>query len=223
MKKILIMVVLLMGIFASVFGLAGCSGKAHSEENKVKFSKFSQQERIDYVRKYLSDKYGYDCEITEVNRKQVNMFKTEDCFFASTVMNGNVISIWITDDGSITDDVYLLDMSDELSAFFKAKVEQVIPVCKVFVRTTMNSLPDNTAITKESIDSYLKNEPALSYVRIFVNKDTGFLQKGLDNLSRLLKDYEVDLFVYLCDDIEKIEIGSYDLSAFDYSARIKKG
>lgn len=56
MKKILIMVVILMGIFASVFGLAGCSEKAYGEENKVKFSKFSQKERIDYVRKYLLDK-----------------------------------------------------------------------------------------------------------------------------------------------------------------------
>lgn len=223
MKKILIMVVLLMGIFASVFGLAGCSGKAYGEENKVKFSKFSQKERIDYVRKYLLDKYGYDCEITEVNRRQINMFKTEDCFFTSTVMNGNVISIWITDEGLITDDVYLLNMSNELSDFFKAKIERVIPACKVLVRTTVNSPPNNTAITKENIDSYLKSEPALSYVRIFVNKDTGFSQKELDDLSRLLSDYEADIFVYLCDDIEKIEIGSYDLSAFDYSAHIKKG
>ena len=75
MKRILLKAVLTVGLISIIFHSVGCSKQnpSNSSEDEVKFSTYSQQERQQYVKKYLYETYGINGSVSEVKQKQINV------------------------------------------------------------------------------------------------------------------------------------------------------
>lgn len=223
MKKKLIKVVIIMGLFALILGFGGCSKKQNTTENKVKFSSYSQQERQDYIRKYLLENYGLDCVISDVKQRQITAIKNENYFFATATTESKIISVWISTTGEITDTVFLLQRADDISEFFSEKVKTIIPDCKIKVYSELRDIPTSKLTTSANIDGYFQNEPVHTYLRIFVNAQTKINETTIDELQDTLKGYEADVYLYVCENFDDLDIETYDLSKYQYSRTIEKG
>lgn len=97
MKKRFMIMAVIIGLRTAVF----CSGclfrRPAPEENKVKFSVFTQEEKKDYINEYLWENYGFQGEITDVIQRQIGVFESEDHFTVYVSMpNKQRISIWIS-------------------------------------------------------------------------------------------------------------------------------
>lgn len=224
MKKILIRVVLMMGMFAFVLSNAGCSKKPETVENEVEFSTYTQQERKDYVSKYLTDNYKIKCNISDVKQRQVTAIKNEEYYFATaTTDDGKIISVWITGAGEITDTFFLNDLSDVLVNHFTSKANEILPGCKVKAYTEMREIPTSKLSRGDDIESYLYNQPAYTYIRVFVDSDVNLNNDIVNDLQAAFNYCDASLYVYICEDVENIDINTYDLTSYTYEIDVEKG
>lgn len=215
-----------MGLLALILSLGGCFRRLKepdATENKIRFVSYSQQERQDYIRKYLFENYGLDCEISEVKQKQITVFKNEENFFATARTGSNSICVWVSPTGEITDSVFLLQMADDITEFFTEKIEAVIPEFKVRVYSELRKIPTSKLTTSENIDEYFKNEPVYTFLRIFVNDQASASETTIDELQDSLKGYDADVYLYVCENLDDLDIETYDLTKYQYFRSIEKG
>ena len=113
MKRILLKAVLTVGLISLIFHSIGCSKQnpSNSSEDEVKFSTYSQQERQQYIQRYLYETYGLKCSVSDVSLTQLGIFNTSDYYYAiAETENHESISLWISPNGQISDTVFYLKL-----------------------------------------------------------------------------------------------------------------
>lgn len=224
MKSLFVRVILIMGLFSFILGCLGCSKGKDSVEDEIKFSNFSDKEKVDYVKSFFKDNYNLDCTVSEVEQRQVDVFENEDDYFAIvTTPDNEIISVWISKDGKITDTYFLLEMDAELSKYFQLKAEDVFGECKVVSYTELREKPSYKLSDALDIENYLEFQPTFSYIRIFLEKDIDISEKNLDDFQSVLCQCDSQVYIYLCEDLEGLDIINYDISQYDYTRKIEKG
>lgn len=217
----LVKVVLVMGLFAFIFGTAGCTKYPNKIESEVKFSTYTQQERQDYVRNHLQQKYQLNCSISEVKKKQLTAIKNEEFYFATaTTETNDLISVWISNDGNVTDTVFMLNMNEDITAFFKSAINNELPEFKIKTYTEMRDIPSHELTNVSNIRNYLHGEDTYTYIRIFVDNATDISDSTLNELQTLLNFCNCSIYIYECDlnDIDTVVLSNYI-----YSKEIEKG
>ena len=208
----LVKVVLVMGVFAIIFGSAGCAKYPNKIESKVKLSAYTQQERQDYVRNYLQQKYQLNCSVSEVKKKQLTAIKNEEFYFATaTTEISDLISVWISNDGNVTDTVFLLNMEEDITAFFKLTINNKLPEFKIKTYTEMRDIPSRELTNVSNIRDYLNREDTYTYIRIFVDNATDISDSTLNELQTLLNFCNCSIYIYECDlnDIDTVVLSNY--------------
>ena len=223
MKKRFMIMALILGLCTAVF----CSGclfrRPAPEENKVKFSAFTQEEKKDYINEYLWENYGFRGEITDVIQRQIGVFESEDHFTAYVSMpNKQRISIWISKKGEITDSMFLLDMHDSIYRYYETIVKEHIPDCKMRVYTDFLEKPSAELTEKDDIRTYLLEQPTSSNIRVFVNEDAGVEESVLDALEQKLGGIECTIFIYVCEDLDSVDVDSFELYSYTYHRDLSK-
>lgn len=213
-----------MGLFTFIFGILGCNKQTAPLENEVKFSKYSQQARKDYINEYLQENYNLNCKISEVKQKQVTALKNEDYYFATaTTATGDIISVWVSNTGEIKDSFSLIKMSDEISAIFSNKVHQIIPGCEVYSYTEFRDFPTSDLISSSNVELYLQQQPTYTYVRIFTDEEVYISEATMDSLQSAMGDFDSSIYLYKCDNLTNFDYKSYDLSSYELSRTVEKG
>lgn len=134
----------------------------------------------------------------------------------------DVISVWITKAGEITDSVFLLEMAEEITKYFTEKVNYILPESKVKAYSELRDIPSAQLNSSENIETYLQQQPVFSYVRIFVDSDNYNQENTMNMLEQVFDGQDATWYVYLCDNPDAIDLSFYDLSKFDYSGSVEK-
>ncbi len=211
MKKHLVTMVLALILLGAL--LLSCTGcfRSTPQEERLRFSLLSQEEKRSYITDYLQQTYGLTCTIDQdVHQKQDGPFLLEDQFFAvATTEERELITLWVTKDGKITDSVFLLQMAEELTDYFTAEVQELVPDCKVNTHTNMVKIPTDTLTDAGEIRDFLTEQPTETFLRIYVDSDADVGEALVEELIRTFSYCTIHISVYVCDDLDAVDVKNY--------------
>ncbi len=224
MRKRLIVSALATVLLAIILCCTGCLGRNNPPEEKFQFGKLSQQERKDYICNFLQNEYGLSCEIDqEVNKKFDGLFFFEENFFAIAKTSDNAsVTVWVSDDGQITDTAFMLDMKSEIADFFTDILSEKIPEFKLDTYTNVMEIPSAKLTKAEDIKDFLTEQNTYTCLRIFVDDPAIANEELLDELEQELNFCHANVYLYVCDDLEQFDINSYDPHSCRYLRGVDK-
>lgn len=228
MKKKLLSVVLILMCFSWLIGLSGCEKKTgvHSSEqhSSAPFATYTQEEKINYVVDYLKTQYGLTTEISEIKKRQVNSFSSEEMYYAIAKYNENSrIYCWISDNGKISDSKFINDLQIPVNRLFSEKISDKLNDCQVICSCTLNS-PTEKTWTEDRVVQMLSTEDISVSVRIFVNnnekeKAEVLVSNAFDGAFSFATGR---CYIYFTESTETDFISGVDLTNYDLNFEFKK-
>ncbi len=223
MKKRFAMMALTMGMLAVILCCSGCRHQTPPQKNEIKFASYTQQERKDYINDFFWKNYGVRGEITQVMQKQDGPFLLEDHYFAVVRLpNNKLICVWVSKKGEITDTMFMLDMQDDIYEHFESVVKAIIPEFRMRVRANMVKIPSAKLTKGDDVGKYLSEQPVSSDLYIFVDEEAQVDEHTLDRLEEVLNYSKVNVHIFVCEDLENVDMGSYTSLMATYSRQIRK-
>ncbi len=194
-----------------------------SKDPKV-FKDFTQQEKKAYILDYLKEEYNLECTIEkDVEKKfQGTFYYDEDFSTFVRTPKGNLIDVWVSDHGKVTDTFFLYQMKPEITKFFEDIVKTKISNVKVDTNTDLYSIPTKKITSSKDIEDFLIKENACTFLRIFIDDPSIDCEKILEELKPQLQFYEVDVEIYICDDLEHLDMNEYHQLTKIFESRIFK-
>lgn len=219
MKKIILRLTFVLAVSAAVLLFSGCTKENESKrsENTINFARFTQQERKDYINDFLWENYGFRGEISEVKQKPINFFRLEDNYFATVRADGKeLISVWVSDKGEIFDTFFLQGMQPEFEEFFSAYIANRIPKFKISVSTDLYEIPEEKPENIKDIKEMLKDRSYQTCLRVFVDDGSLINEQLLEELKQELSFCSAIVYIYICDDLENLDMETYIDNPPDY-------
>lgn len=222
MKKYIVKVVLVVGLLTIICGSIGCARRSNPVEHEVNFSTYTQSERKEYIKKYLHEEYGINCNVSDVKQKQETAIKNEDYYYATaTTSEKQIISVWVTTTGKIVDSYFLIENAGNIQDYFEKEIQTVIPVFRIKTYTEMREIP-KTVFDSKDIRNFLENEDTFTYIRVFVDDSSNVDDKCVEKIAENLDYCNASLYVYFCENIEEVDFNTYDLSTYKFFRNIEK-
>ncbi len=150
------------------------------------------------------------------------MDNEENYFATAMTENNDIVSVWVTPDGKITDSYFLIEQADRLSGFFTTKVQDIIPNCKVQSYTELRDLQTSELSINNNIEEYLSTQPTFSYVRVFVDQEADINEETVNRLQSALSFCNGTLYIYECNDLDVVDPNNYDFSDYSYECELLK-
>lgn len=219
MKKRIVRLLWVIGILAAALLASGCRNnpQADKQENSINFAALTQQERKDYINDFLWENYGFRGEISEVKQKPINSFRLEDNYFALVCADGKeLISVWVSDNGEIFDTFFLQGMQPEFEEFFTACIAERIPKFKISVSTDLYEIPEEKPENIKDIKEMLKDRSYQTCLRVFVDDGSLINEQLLEELKQDLSFCRAIVYIYICDDLENLDMETYIDTPSDY-------
>jgi len=184
--------------------------------NTFNFAKFAQEERISYVKEYLMKEYGISAEISEVKKRQINSFSSEEMYYAiARCEDESRIYCWINDNGQIFDSKFLVDLEEDINQLFVNIISKKIENFSALCRCTLNS-PTEKVWTSENIEQMLIEEDISVSIRIFVTEtEKDIVERLVDNsFDGAFSFASGACYIYFVNDIKSIEDNNIDLTKY---------
>lgn len=177
MREDLFRSVLALMCFILIIATCGCGkglyGQYSEQHNQysVSFANYSQKEKINYIVDYLETQYGLTAEISEVIKRQINSFSSEDMYYAIAKYDENSrIYCWVNDEGEVWDSKFINDLQMPVNRLFTEKISGKLNDFKIVCSCTLNS-PSKKKWTESQIQQMLSSEDISVNLRIFVAAD----------------------------------------------------
>lgn len=224
----IVKVVLVSVCLSLLLSLVGCGEgvedlNSHSETNQI--AKLTQEERKEYVKQFLYKKYGIEAVISDVKKRQINAFSSEENYFAiATCSDGTWIDCWVSENGQVWDSKFINDLQSSINEVFANLLSDQLENYQVYCGCTLNS-PTNNTWSEDMVEQMLLAEDISVSVRIFVDL------KEKDKVIRLAESSFEDMFtfasgngyIFFVDSIEDLALDEMDLTKYDISFSLKKG
>lgn len=225
MKARILKAVLFCMCISFLLNICGCrtATGGDKKEEGLKFSQFSQVEKIEYVSGYIKDQYNIEVEISEVIKRQVSSMQSEEYYYAIAKCDDTSrIYCWIDDQGKITDSKFINDMSDQIHQLFEKKTAEYLNSYKLMCSCTLNT-PTEKKWDETKIEKMIAEEDITTVIRIFVsNNEKEKATQWADNNFNSTFDFAKGIcYIYFVDDIEKVDMYNYDLTDFDMNLELK--
>ena len=231
-KSKLTKVVLILSILTTVMSLFGCSNQISENENKSTlavtntFTKMTQEERKSYVASALKNKYGLDCEISEVNKRQTSVFSGEKDYLATAKIVNQKFSFsnWISDNGEIMDTAFCVDILDDVNKLLSDKMENYWNEFYIYDNFYFDFPSSKRWTSDDDMNKMLTQEKIVNRIYLFLNTsnnrddDKAKIEKITSNFS----DYEGFISIYYCDNPNEIKVNDYDLSSHEYDIDLRR-
>lgn len=224
MKKT-VWVIIVIGFLMFLFGFVGCEkSSSASLKNKINFSSYSQSERQTYVLKALEKKYGETFEISEVSQRQVDVFHSEDDFFATARCSARnyTVHVWVDMYGNITDTGFMLELNDEIDKLYDGLLRNTLHDYKVSVYTEFTEKPNRIWTREDNLMEMLSTQSVDSDIRIFINQNQIVDDNILNEMAQKLDFSDGTIYIYECDDPEQVNLQSYDLLSYKYKKSVER-
>lgn len=212
-----------MGIFGMLLNIAGCADKTLERADSTYYmAKMTQAERQKYIGDYLYEQYGERCDISEVDRKIVNSFESEEYYFAvATTSSGENVPVWISENGKLFDTMFMLALQDEIHDYYDRLVSDYFSEYKMTTYSELTAKPSRTWNASDDIEGLLKDEAVFSYIRIFIQKSEKKSSAEYDQLAKDIGICKGELWIYECEKLDEMDINKIDLLSFDYNVSLK--
>lgn len=223
--------VILMGVFALLLNIVGCGkhvnsvNSSNSSASQVLFSKYSQEERKDYVHKYIVETYGVTCDISDVNKKTIGSggIHLEDCYFAiATIDAKNYFNVWISDTGEIVDSYFAIEINSMINDYFFNSFSGLFNNYRVSSWISFENKPQKQWNTNDSIQEFLRSEPVCAHVNIFLDESEPLFEDTLALLCERIENIDVDIRLYRCPAISDFDKDTFEYGSCVFTKRIEK-
>lgn len=225
-------VAIIMGLFSFVGLLFGCSNtidmdkvteKYEEYEDIVKFSTYNQQQRQKYISDYLKEKYDVEYQVSEVKQRQITAIQNEEFYFATaTNENDEMISVWVSSNGEITDSGFLLEMDEKITGIFESIIKSELTDVSIHVYTEMNSKPSKTWNSSDEVESMLESEGVYCIVRVFSESSKDITEQEVVALAGKLNFCNGCLYIHEVESVANFDYASYDLASYLYSVKFER-
>lgn len=216
MKNILIKAIAVLSLMSFLTGLIGCKGISCNFDDRT-FASMTQEEKQRYVADYLKDAYGVDYEISEIKKRQVDVFRSEKYYFATASYGEDRFTLWISDNGEVFDTEFCLDISDDVDELLSSIVSEYWDDFYVHDNFEFNDLYIQKWTKIDDMNKMFQNESILNRIRLFL-KSSNNREEDLELFEQLklkLTNIEGVIFVYYCENPQYININSYDLNLYE--------
>jgi len=186
---------------------------------ETEFHALSEEKQIEYIEKYMMDTYNEKWEASGVlTRTEKFAKKIPAGMFLSTLNNpdyDDTVIMWITSDGRIFENRFMLRMREPAKKYLINKVEGVLPDTKVFAFITVE-YPELYGDYRKTgnVEPFL-TEPNLNIeLEVFSGKDKPFKSDDIQTLASALKEVQFDnVQIWNCDitDINSTELNNSQL------------
>lgn len=163
----------------------------------AKFSELSEERQREYAEEYMRNTYNEEWSASGViGRTDMFADKFPSGMFISTLENhdtGDVINMWITPDGEIFENRFMLRMREPAKQYIVDLVENAVPYCKAYSFIIID--------VPELIGDYRKDgniEPLLTEqnlnieIEIYCSSSEPFKSDDIQKLMQELKDVQFD-------------------------------
>lgn len=213
--------------FSLFLGICGCRKPTEDPaptQDSVQFARFSQDERVNFVGEYLKMQYGLETDISEVKKRHINSFSSEEMYYAiAKCEDGSRIYCWVSENGTILDSKFINDLQDPINRLFAEKVSNKLNNYRVICNCTLNSPPSNIW-HENQIEQMLSSEDISVSVRIFVEHDEKKVVEELvdDAFDESFSFASGSCYVYFVESTEADVVSNIDLTNYDLSFAFKK-
>jgi len=224
-KSKLTKVVLILSILATVMSLFGCSNQISENENKSTlavtntFTKMTQEERKSYVASALKNKYGLDCEISDVEKRQTSVFSSEKDYHTMAKIVNKKFSFgnWISDNGEIIDTAFCVDILDNVNMLISDKMENNWNECYIYDNFYFDFPSSKRWTSDDDMNKMLTQEKIVNRIYLFLNTSNNREddKTKFENIKSDFPNYQGMIFIYYCDNPNEINVNNYDTSSFE--------
>lgn len=227
MKTKFVRTVLVFMCFSLFLGIGGCGKKTDnsvSTQDSDNFAKFTQEERIHFVEEYLKTQYGLETAISDVKKRQINSFSSEEMYYAiAKCEDDSRIFCWVDENGKISDSKFINDLQNPINSLFAEKVSKKLNNYQVICNCTLNS-PTDKIWSKNQLEQMLSSEDISISVRIFVEHDEKKVVEDLVNeaFDDAFSFATGNCYIYFVESAETITVSDIDLTNYDLHFEFKK-
>lgn len=218
MKSLRIKVGILVGLFSFLLGIWGCTPDAVDSTGSSSgvITSMSQQERQDYIAKYLKNAYGLDCEISEVKKRPVTMFQNEPLFYTTATIGETWFPVWVNDQGKVTDTAFLLELDSPLQQLLEKSAASYWADYSVSGSLLFEDPPSKKWTAQDDLSEMLKTEPVHLTVRLFLPESlpTEGIKAQVEKFGKFVTAGDGTIFVYYCADPKTIDPASWDWDSY---------
>ena len=207
--------------------LLGCARKnddSKLEKEMMNFAKFSQEQRKSYIARYLKEQYDITATISDVDRRPINSFTSEENYFAlATCEDNTIIYCWVSNEGVVWDSKFVNDLSEDINQMFKTRLEKVLDDYKVYCECRLKS-PTEKKWSANELESMLKEEDIEISIHIFMDESESDQPIGLleTELSNQMQGMSGNGYIYFVENIENINPSNCDPTKCDHYFWVKR-
>ena len=217
-RNIIIKAVVILSLMSFLIGLIGCKGISFSSSSKTKsFSRMSQEEKQQYVADYLKEAYGVDYEISEIKKRQVDVFRSEKYYYATASYGKEWFTLWISDDGEVFATEFCFDISETIDESLSCVVSRYWEDYYVHDFLVFKEPYVQKWTKDDDLYEMFEKEKVINSVRLFLNlsndreKDLLLFKQLQTELSLL----DGAIFVYYCENPKDIDINTCDSDLYE--------
>lgn len=223
MKTKFVRVAVVLMCFSLFTGICGCR-KTTQKQDSVQFASLSQNQRINFVEEYLKAKYGLETDISEVEKKHINAFSSEQMYYAiAKCEDGARIYCWVDEKGAISDSKFLNDLQEPINRLFAEKISDKLTKYQVVCSCTLRA-PASAVWQEDQIEQMLSGEDISVSVRIFVEHSEKTQAEELvkNRFDGLFSFASGNCYVYFVESAQADVISNTDLTKYDRSFAFEK-
>lgn len=172
----------IMLLLACIMMVSVVSCKPDMNNEKIQFYNMSKKAQESYVVDFLRAQYNIDCELTKIEKRQINVFETERLYHTVASFQSNSFDVWIDDEGIISETYFLVDFQSEINQIVEKKLQGIFKSMRVYCADYFNNPPETRWNKNDDLlDGKLQDDNFVHRIRIAINES----DQGSANLSDL--------------------------------------
>lgn len=216
-KNILFEVAVVLGLLSILIGGAGCKkNRDVHKEPVISIARMSQQERKAYIAEYLKKNYNLECDIGDVDKKQLTTVKMENYYFTTASCDDKWFTIWVSEEGEVFDTAFSLELSEGFNSLLSEKIKKYWNEYNVSNFFVFEEPSKKKWTMHDNFDELFQEEKVESIIKLFLSSNNEREQDlvKLDELKKDLASYRGMIYVYYCEDLNEISKDSFDENSY---------
>ena len=176
-----------------LMGACGCMNK--DENVKINFSEINQEDKIKYVKKEISEKYGIDCSLSNISQRRESAIKNEELYFATaTTEEEKMFNIWIDKAGNIIDTYFVIKLENRINEMVKNELNGCFSEFTLFDIPMFNMPPKKTYSEQDDIIAMLTEDNVTNSIYLVVEKYSSIADDK--KIKEALQGFEGIVYIY---------------------------
>ena len=200
-------------VVTMIGSLAACGNKEPET-----FSAMDMTQKRKFIANYMSETYNLDVGVTA---DVVKLPDSEYSYATARTPDGKQVHCWITEDKTVIDDQFLLDLEDDFNEIFETVVSESIKDFKLSCDVTLNAPPTDETKSMSAKD-LVKLDGTTVVVNILITRES---RSKINSI--VAKKFNGDLdfvtgevYVYVVSDLSSASFSGLNSSTCESSCKL---